>query len=816
MARLPELTRNKVFRSRVRPNWTEDNQHFWYRVQTAADTYRFVIVDCQKGTRRLAFDHEQVLQQLRDATEDPSMELANAIVFNPEQGRVYLHRGEKYWAVDCSTNQLSETQASNYLNRHNAMRQLRPSADGGGDTNIEVKNLTAEPLQLIWIDRRGRRVPYQTIAPNQTVSQHTFVGHVWLVVDGQDRPLQLLQGEAGLTRVVIDSLTPLELETDDGPRRNRGAGRRGRSLSKRSPDGRRSLQFQQGRLSVRDEEAEQVLDLATLPAGSDSHFATSGAWSADSRYVLVNQIFPGQRREIVMVETAPRDQLQPKLHRVPYDKPGDQIEQHLPRLFDAQTGQELELDRKLLENPWSIRRIHWNDAAGEFRLLYNRRGHQVLRYIAIQPSDQANQAGAATRVIVDEQSETFIDYTNKVFLQEIHEGRELIWMSERDGWNHLYRYDAETGQVKNQITSGNWVVRGVDRVDEETGQIWFRAGGIVPGQDPYYVHYCRVNLDGSGLVRLTDGDGTHSIEFSPDRRYLLDTYSRVDLPPQTNLRRAADGKLVCELEQADWQELLKSGWRKPVPFGAPGRDGQTGIYGVIYFPTRFDEQQQYPVVEHIYAGPHSAFVPKGFSVHNQMRALAELGFIVVQIDGMGTSHRSKSFHDVCWKNLGDSGFPDRIRWLQAAAEAVPQMDLDRVGIYGGSAGGQSALRGLLAYPEFYKVAVADCGCHDNRMDKIWWNEQWMGWPVGPHYAEQSNVTNAHRLRGKLFLIVGELDRNVDPASTMQVVDALVKADKDFDLLVVPGAGHGIGSGSYGRRRTRDFFVRHLWNMEPRR
>ena len=195
--------------------------------------------------------------------------------------------------------------------------------------------------------------------------------------------------------------------------------------------------------------------------------------------------------------------------------------------------------------------------------------------------------------------------------------------------------------------------------------------------------------------------------------------------------------------------------------------------------------------------------------------MAELGFIVVQIDGMGTSNRSKAFHDVCWKNLGDAGLPDRIAWIKAAAAQYPYLDLSRVGIYGGSAGGQSAVGALLAHGDFYKVGVADCGCHDNRMDKIWWNELWMGWPVGPHYAEQSNVTNAHKLSGKLLLIVGELDHNVDPASTMQVVNALIKADKDFDLLVVPGGGHGIAESPYGTRRRSDFFVRHLLGVEPR-
>ena len=223
------------------------------------------------------------------------------------------------------------------------------------------------------------------------------------------------------------------------------------------------------------------------------------------------------------------------------------------------------------------------------------------------------------------------------------------------------------------------------------------------------------------------------------------------------------------------------------------------------------------MLEYIYAGPHSAFVPKTFSAipGGSVRELAELGFIVVQCDGMGTSHRSKAFHDVCWKNLGDSGFPDRIAWLRAAAAKHPQLDLTRVGIYGGSAGGQSSTRAMLAHGDFYQAAVSDCGCHDNRMDKIWWNEQWMGWPIGPHYADQSNVTLAKNLVGKLMLVVGELDKNVDPASTLQVANALVKADKDFELLLIPGAGHGAAELPYGKRRRADFFVRHLLGKAPR-
>jgi dipeptidyl aminopeptidase/acylaminoacyl peptidase len=285
------------------------------------------------------------------------------------------------------------------------------------------------------------------------------------------------------------------------------------------------------------------------------------------------------------------------------------------------------------------------------------------------------------------------------------------------------------------------------------------------------------------------------------------------MPPVHELRRSRDGSLICELERADITDLLASGWKIPEPFMALSRDDKHEIWGVIYRPTNFDATRKYPVIENIYAGPHGSFVPKQWSYHHQPQALAELGFITVQIDGMGTSNRSKAFHHFAAKNIADAGLPDRIKWIKKAAQHYSYMDINRVGIYGTSAGGQSAAGAVLNHPEFYLAAVASCGCHDNRMDKIWWNEMWMGYPVGPHYAEQSNVTNAHKLQGKLMLIVGEMDKNVDPSSTMQVVDALIKAEKDFELLVVPGMGHSDG-GKYGTRRSWDFFVRHLMGVKP--
>ncbi|HWT66332.1 MAG TPA: prolyl oligopeptidase family serine peptidase, partial [Terracidiphilus sp.] len=370
---------------------------------------------------------------------------------------------------------------------------------------------------------------------------------------------------------------------------------------------------------------------------------------------------------------------------------------------------------------------------------------------------------------------------------------------------HLYLYDGKTGTVVRQITRGEWVVRAVDRVDEAAGAVYFEASGVNADEDPYYVHAYRIGLDGTGMKELTEAKADHTLSYSPDGRFFADTYSRVDLPPVMEVRRA-DGGLAMKVDAADDTKLRAAGWQAPEPFHAKGRDGKTDIWGVIYKPAHLDAAKKYPVVEDIYAGPQGSFVPKSFTARAE--ALTELGFVVVQIDGMGTNNRSRAFHDMAWRNLKDGGFEDRILWHKAVAAKYGWYDVSRVGVFGTSAGGQNALAALLFHPEFYKAGVANCGSHDNRMDKIWWNEQWMGWPVGPWYGESSNVDNAWRLQGKLMLVVGEMDKNVDPSTTMQVVDRLIKANKYFDLLVVPGGGHGAG-GAYGERKLMDFFVYNL-------
>jgi len=531
-------------------------------------------------------------------------------------------------------------------------------------------------------------------------------------------------------------------------------------------------------------------------------------WSQDSKKIVAYRVKIAEKHIIHYIESSPEDQLQPKHYSYEYQKPGDAIPQKYPQLFDVESRKHIKVDDTQIPYQYSINNIVWSKDNSYFTFEYNKRGHQVYQVIKVDSKT------GDFRVLINETSPTFIDYSGKKYRHNIEETGEIIWASERDGWNHLYLYDSGTGEVKNQITEGNWVVRGVTHVDEKKRQIVFEASGKEPG-DPYFIYYYRINMDGTGLIRLTEGVGTHDASFSPDKKYFIDTWSRVDSPPVTALRDAEDGSLIMAIEKADITELVATGIRLPEVFVAKGRDNITDIWGIIIRPTNFDPLKKYPVIEYIYAGPHSSHVPKSFRpFFGEMHQLAELGFIIVQIDGMGTSNRSKAFHNVCWKNLKDAGFPDRILWIQAAAGEYPYMDIERVGIYGGSAGGQNAAGAVLFHPEFYKVAVAACGCHDNRMDKMWWNEQWMGWPVGEEYALSSNVENAWKLKGKLLLINGEMDNNVDPASTEQLVNALIKANKEFEYVFVPGARHISNGGTYGSRKRRDFFIKHLLGFDP--
>lgn len=529
------------------------------------------------------------------------------------------------------------------------------------------------------------------------------------------------------------------------------------------------------------------------------------SWSPNSSTIIGYRINPKEEKKVYYVLSSEPGTSRGQLRSQNYMQPGDDFSTYEMYVFDIAAKKALKVQTPKIDF-FGVPALHWRAGnSGFFTFERVDRGHQRFRVTEV------NTRTAATRDIIDEQTKTFI-YEQRIYTRYLPETHEIIWVSEKDGWRSLYLMDELTGKQKKRITGANWVVREIDSVDHKKREIWFRASGLNPKEDPYNIHYYRIGFDGKNLVALTPAIGNHSLAFSPDRSTFIDSWSQVNVAPVITLNNTANGRKIMDVEQADIKDFLATGLKLPEVFVAKGRDGKTDIWGIVCRPSGLDSTRSYPIIENIYAGPQDSFVPKTFMPYSEMQSLAELGFIVVQMDGMGTANRSKAFHDVCWKNLADAGFEDRILWMKALGKKHAYADTSRIGVYGTSAGGQNAGGSVLFHPEFYKSAVAACGCHDNRIDKQWWNEQWMGYPVGPHYEAQSNITNAARLKGNLLLIVGEADTNVPPESTYRFADALIKADKNFDLVTVPGIGHSDG-GVFGKKKKRDFFVKTLLGVD---
>jgi dipeptidyl aminopeptidase/acylaminoacyl peptidase len=741
-----------VYRDKVTPHWFADESRFWYRNDLKGGTKEFVLVDVEKGSRSLAFDHSKLAEALSKATnaEYKADRLPfNEIEFVNNAKNVQFEADGKKWKCDLETYNCSVAGPA-------GAKTAEPPAD---PAPVEADETNDSP----WVD-----------------------GSLF------QQPIAHLQAQ---------------------PKRDPDRAR--------SPDGKVTAFVKDFNIYLKDTDGN---DIQLTKDGKEGLAYGRLSWSPDSKSLVSFRIEAGDRKEVYLIESSPPGGGRAVLSTRPYELPGDKYTNYELHVFDVENRKDLPVEPHRFEFAvlYDSPRIRWNKDGHSFTFPKTERGHQRYRLIEV------DARSGDLRNLIDEKTDTFIwtahaESVNAPIVSWLQKTDEIIYVSEKSGWRHLYLIDAKTGKEKNAITSGEFVVRGLDTIDEEKRQVWFWASGKNPSQDPYFMHYYRINFDGTGLVSLTDGDGDHargtersrlaSPQFSPKRKYIIDTYSRVDMPPVSELRRVEDGKLVCKLEESDITELKANGWNPLEVFSAKGRDGKTDICGVIARPRNFDPSKKYPVIESIYAGPQGSFVPKTFSPFNRYASMADLGFILVQIDGMGTANRSKAFHDVCWKNLKDAGYPDRILWHKAVAMKYPYYDISRVGVYGTSAGGQNAMGAVLFHGDFYKAAVAACGCHDNRMDKASWNEQWMGYPVGPQYAASSNVDNAYKLTGKLLLIVGEKDTNVPPESTMRVVDALIKAGKDFDLLVVPGMGHSNG-GAYGTRRMQDFFIRHLQGIEP--
>ncbi|MBO7569329.1 MAG: prolyl oligopeptidase family serine peptidase [Bacteroidaceae bacterium] len=556
------------------------------------------------------------------------------------------------------------------------------------------------------------------------------------------------------------------------------------------------------------------------------YYSSWGRWSKDGKYYATVLIKPAPKHYVTYTQSSPANQVQPVYTTLEYAKPGDSLNYRIPVVVDVEKKKTIyPKSMVLFASQYQVSAPDWDDNGKTLTFEFNERGHKTYRVLEMDL--QGN-----VRTLIEEKNEKYVAYTRN-YRRDLDENH-ILWKSDRDGHAHLYLYDRKKSKLS-QVTKGDFWVREVQdvQIDEKgNGFIIFSANGLncknmgkvrssydgkIPEEDPYNLHYYRINLNGKNFVELTPERGNHEATFSRFcKESFIDTYSTIDQAPVTVLRSSIDGHIISTLETANISRLEKTGWKAPEVFVAPGRDGKTDMWGLIQRPSNFDPKKKYPVIEYIYSGPGDQYVPKNFTpwLYN-LQDVAELGFIVVQLDAMSTSFRNLDFEQVCYKNLKDAGFPDRIAWIKAAAKKYPYMDIERMGIYGCSAGGQEALGALLFHGDFYKAAYAACGCHDNRMDKIWWNEQWMGYPVDSSYIECSNVENAKNLKGKLMLVVGEMDDNVDPSSTYQVVNALIKANKDFEFILIPNARHTMGE-NYGEHKRDDFFVKNLLGVEPPR
>jgi dipeptidyl aminopeptidase/acylaminoacyl peptidase len=455
--------------------------------------------------------------------------------------------------------------------------------------------------------------------------------------------------------------------------------------------------------------------------------------------------------------------------------------------------------------------VEWSADGSRLAFVSSSRDHKRA---ALRVADAAT---GEVRDVLEEVQETF--YESGGNWRFLSESDEVIWFSQRDNWAHLYLYDVGSGGLKRQITSGDWNVNQILAIDETDRTVLFVGNEREPG-DPYFRYLYRVGLDGGDVRLLTPDSANHTISLSPDGAYLVDSYSTPTIPPVTVVRDMR-GAVTQTVEEADISRLVESGWQPPTPFTVKARDGATDLYGLLFRPRDFDPGEKYPVINYLYPGPQSGSVgSRSFrSSHRDLQSLAELGFVVIELDAMGTPMRSKSFHDAYYGNMGDNGLPDQIAGIRQLADQNSWIDVDRVGIYGHSGGGFASTDGILRYPDFYKVAVSQAGNHDNRNYEDDWGEKWQGlleeYADGTtNYDNQANQLLAENLKGKLLIAHGTMDSNVPPSNTMLVVDALIAANKDFDLLLLPNRTHGFGNEPYMMRRRWDYFVTHLLRAEP--
>ena len=600
-----------------------------------------------------------------------------------------------------------------------------------------------------------------------------------------------------------------------------------------SPDKKRAAFIRDYNLWVRDTASGKETQLTT-DGVKDFGYATDNAgwtkserpillWSPDSKKIATFQQDQRGVGEMYLVKTAIGH---PTLEAWKYPLPGDNVVTTIQRVI-------IDVDRKKITrlkisadqhrstlcddiackgSDWAD--IQWSPDTAKLAFVSTSRDHKQARL------REASANGDVREISEEAVATQYESGDGKVNWQVLYGSNEYLWYSEKSGWGHLSVGDWKTGKIKNAITSGDWVVRQVLHTDEKERVLYFLAAGREKGRDPYFTHLYRVGFDGTGLTLLTPEDANHDISMAADGRYFVDTYSKPEVPPVTVLRDAT-GKLISTLERADVSMLQVTGWKPVTPITVKARDGVTDLYGLLYLPTRLDLNRKYPFVNHVYPGPQGGSVgSRSFSPsRGDAQALAELGFVVMELDGTGNPTRSKAFHDAYYGNMGDNTLPDQIAGMKQIASRYPFIDMDRVGIYGHSGGGFAAADAMFRYPDFFKVGISEAGNHDNRNYEDDWGERYVGLLAKnadgtSNYDDQANAALAKNLKGHLLLAHGTMDSNVPPENTLLVVDALIKANKDFDLLMLPNRNHGFGNEPYMVRRRWDYFVRYLLGAEP--
>jgi dipeptidyl-peptidase 4 len=610
----------------------------------------------------------------------------------------------------------------------------------------------------------------------------------------------------------------------------RGFGR----IDSPSPDGAKTAFIRDWNLWVRDIGSSKETQLTT-DGVKDFGYATDNAgwtmsdrpillWSPDSKKIATFQQDQRETGEMYLVDTRVGH---PHLLAWKYPLPGDENVTMIQRVIidvDTQKMTRLKMDpdqhRSTLCDDVSCRGGEWSDVE------WNKEGTQ-LAFVSTSRDHKhewvriADATTGEVREVFDEKVATFFESGNgRVNWRYLGTTNEIIWFSERDNWGQLYLYDARTGALKHQITSGEGNVTQLLHVDEKARVLYFAGVGREKAVDPYFRQLYRIGMDGKGLKRLTPDDADHDVTLSASGKYFLDVYSKPDTPP-VSVVRSSEGKTLVDLGHADITRLLAAGWKPPTPFHVKARDGATDVYGLLYKPTTLDPAKKYPIINKIYPGPQTGSVgSRSFNAgRGDQQALAELGFVVVEIDGMGTPWRSKKFHEAYFADMGDNTLPDQVTGMKQLAQQYPWIDIDRAGIYGHSGGGFAAAAAMFRYPDFFKVGISEAGNHDNREYEDDWAEKWQGLlekkaDGTTNYDDQANQNHAKNLKGHLLLAHGTMDNNVPPYNTLLVVNELIKANKDFDLLLLPNRGHGFGNEPYMVRRRWDYFVRYLLGAEP--